>query len=88
VLHQLKSDKIDHNLEFEWLLCLANRFQTSQCLRPTEVRGIRRPEEFPHINDQQFFGRESEGAVNVERKESRPQSQKAGVSVPLSGAQS
>jgi hypothetical protein len=37
---QLNPDKLDHDLEFEWLLCLSSRLQTAQRLRPTEVGGL------------------------------------------------
>jgi mono/diheme cytochrome c family protein len=33
----LKPGKIDQDLEFGWLLCLAGRLLTSQCLRPTKI---------------------------------------------------
>jgi hypothetical protein len=47
VPYQPKPNKVNHDLEFEWLLCLASRLQTSQRLRPAEIRAIKRPGEFP-----------------------------------------
>jgi hypothetical protein len=47
VPYQPKSNKANLDLDFEWLLCLASRLQTSQRLRPAEIRGIKRPGEFP-----------------------------------------
>jgi hypothetical protein len=47
VPYQPKSKKANHDLEFEWLLSLASRLQTAQRLRPAEIRGIKRPGEFP-----------------------------------------
>jgi hypothetical protein len=45
--YQPKSKKANHDLEFEWLLFLASRLQTSQRLRPAEIRGIKKPEGLP-----------------------------------------
>jgi hypothetical protein len=47
VPYQPKSKKANHDLEFEWLLCLASILQTSQRLRPAEIRGTKRRREFP-----------------------------------------
>jgi hypothetical protein len=47
VPYQVKSKKVNHDVEFEWLLCLASRLQTSQRPRPAEIRGIKKPGEFP-----------------------------------------
>ena len=48
-----KLDKIDRHLEFEWLLCLANRLQR---VRHTEDGGIQRPEEFPALTTSSSLG--------------------------------
>jgi hypothetical protein len=42
-------EKVGHDLKFEGLPYLAGRLQTSQRLRPTEIGGIQRPEEFPAL---------------------------------------
>jgi hypothetical protein len=73
----LKSDKLDHDMEFEWLLCLASRRQTSQRLRSTEVGGIQRPEEFPALT----FHREPERALILDRKYPNHEARKRSVSV-------
>jgi hypothetical protein len=53
---QLNPDKLDHDLEFEWLHCLASRLQTAQRLRPTEVGGLQSPEEFPALTTSRSLG--------------------------------
>jgi hypothetical protein len=47
VPYQPKSNRANYDSEFEWLLCLASRLQTSQRLRPAEIRGIKKPGELP-----------------------------------------
>jgi len=42
VRSQLKSDKVDVDLQFEWLLCPASTLQTAQRFRPAEVGKTRR----------------------------------------------
>jgi hypothetical protein len=61
VLSQLKSNKIDCDLEFEWLPCVASRFQTSQRLRPTEIRGLQRLAEFPKLTTSRSPGENPRG---------------------------
>jgi hypothetical protein len=82
-----KSDKVDHDMEFEWLLCLASRRQICLRLWSTEVGGLQRPEESPHY-DQQIFHREPERALNFGQEVSQPQAREWGVSHPLGETQS
>jgi hypothetical protein len=63
----LTLEKIDHDMEFEWLLCLASRLQTYQRLRPTEIGGIQKSEEFPALTTQRI----REG-LNFGKKVSQP----------------
>jgi hypothetical protein len=58
---QLKSNKIDCGLEFEWPLCVASRFQTSQRVRPTEIRGLPRLAEFPKLTTSGSLGENPRG---------------------------
>jgi hypothetical protein len=57
----LKSHKVNHDVEIEWLLCLASRLQASQRLRPTEIRGIQRPGEFPTLSTRGTLGENARG---------------------------
>jgi hypothetical protein len=52
----LKSDKIDHDLEFERLLCFASKLQISKRLQPTGGGGLQRPEEFPTLTTSRSLG--------------------------------
>ena len=52
----LKPDKIDHDLEFGWLLCLVSRIQLSQRPRAMKIGGIQRLEEFPALTTSSSLG--------------------------------
>ena len=52
---QLNPDKLDHDLEFEWLLCLASTLQSARRFRPAEVGETRRPGGLPRIKNHHFF---------------------------------
>jgi len=61
--------KMDHDLEFEWLLCLASTLQTAQRFRPAEVGETRRPRGLPRIkNHHLFFEAQSDKAPKVVRQ--------------------
>jgi hypothetical protein len=85
---RVKSCKIDDGLEFEWLLCVASGLQASQRLRPTEVGGIQRPEEFPALTTSRFLGQNPRGHSILDKKYPNHQARKGGVSVPLSETKS
>jgi hypothetical protein len=57
----LTLEKIDHDMELEWLLCLASRFQTYERLRPTEIGGIQRSKEFPTLTTSSPLGENPRG---------------------------
>jgi hypothetical protein len=48
---RFKSGKIDVDLQFEWLLCLASGLQTAKRFRPAEVGETRRPERLLRIKN-------------------------------------
>jgi hypothetical protein len=64
----LNPDKIDHDLEFEWLLCLTSRLQSSQRLLPMKVGGIQRPEEFPALTTSRSLGENTRGHSILNKK--------------------
>jgi hypothetical protein len=76
----LNPDKIDHDLEFEWLLCLSSRLQSSQRLLPMKVGGIRRPEEFPALTTGRSLG-ENTGGHSILNKKYRNHEARRGASV-------
>ena len=80
---QLNPDKLDHDLEFEWLLCLASRLETSQRLRPTDVGGLQRPEKFPALTTSRSLGVNPRGYSILDKKYRNHEARKRGVSVPL-----
>ena len=81
---QLTPDKLDHDLEFEWLLCLASRLQTAQRLRPTEVGGLQSPEEFPALTTSRSLGENTRGHSILDKTYRNHEARKGGVSVSLS----
>jgi hypothetical protein len=84
---QLNPDKLDHNLEFEWLLCLSSRLQTAQRLRPTEVGGLQSSEKFPARTTSRSLG-ENPRAHSILDKTYRNHEARRGVSVSLSETKS
>jgi len=84
----LKPDKINHELEFEWLLCLASRLQTTQRLRPTEVGGLQKPEEFPALTTSRSLGENPRARSILDKKYRNHEAKKGGVTVPLRETQS
>jgi hypothetical protein len=66
---QPMSEKIEIDLEFEWLLCLSSTFQTSR--RPYMAGAARanRPQRFPRTRDREFFEREWKRALRFARNE-------------------
>ena len=84
---QLNPDKLDHDLEFEWLLCLSSRLQTAQRLRPMEVGGLQSPEEFPALMTSRSLG-ENPRAHSILDKTYRNHEARRGVSVSLSETKS
>jgi hypothetical protein len=68
VSYQPKSNKANHDLEFEWLLCVASRFQTSQRLRPTKIRGIKSLAEFPTLTTRGSLGETARGHSILDRR--------------------
>jgi hypothetical protein len=63
----LKSGKIDVDLEFEWLLCLASALQTAQGFRPAEVGETRRPDRLLRIKNH-LLERQTDKAPKVARR--------------------
>jgi hypothetical protein len=64
----LKSHKVNHDLEFEWLLCPASGLQASQRLRPAEIRGIQRAGEFPTLSTRGTLGENARGHSITDRR--------------------
>jgi hypothetical protein len=62
----LKSGKIDVDLEFEWLLCLASALRTAQRFRPAEVVETRRPDRLQRIKSH-LLERQTDKAPKVVR---------------------
>jgi hypothetical protein len=60
--------KMDHDLEFEWLLCLASRLQSSQLLRPTKVGWIQRPKELPALTTSRSLGENPRAHSSLDKK--------------------
>jgi hypothetical protein len=71
-----KSHKVNRDLEFEWLLSLSSRLQTSQRLRPTEIHGIQRPKEFPTLSTRTTLGENAGGHSITDRKYSNGEPRK------------
>jgi len=65
---QLTPDKIDHDLEFEWLLCLSSRLQSSQLLRPTKVGWIQRHKELPALTTSRSLGENPSARSSLDKK--------------------
>jgi hypothetical protein len=82
----LTLEKIDHDMELEWLLCLASRFQTYQRLRPTEIGGMQRSKEFPTSTTSSSLGENPRGpqfwteSIAFGQKVSQPRNGPAGNS--------
>jgi hypothetical protein len=68
VPYQPKSNRANYDSEFEWLLCLASRLQTSQRLRPAEIRGIKRPGEFPILTRSRSLDANPRGYTILNRR--------------------
>ena len=66
--HQVKSNKVNHDVEFERLLCLASRLRTSQPLQQAEIRGIRRPGEFPILTRSRSLDANPRGYAVLDRR--------------------
>jgi hypothetical protein len=66
---QLKSTKIEGDLEFEWLLCLASTLKAFQCLQPAEAGEALRTLGFPHSITRIFLERLCKNAFNRAPKE-------------------
>ena len=65
----LKSNKIEDDLEFEWLLCLASTLKASQCVRPIEAgEALRRPG-FLRTKNRKFLESECKKAFNRASRE-------------------
>jgi hypothetical protein len=80
----LKPDKLDHDLEFEWLLCLSSRLQTAQRLRPTEVGGLQSPGEFPALTTSRSLGENPRAHSILDKKYRNHEARMRGVSVSWS----
>jgi hypothetical protein len=63
----LKSGKIDVDLQFEWLLCLASALQTAKRFRPAEVGETRGPERLLRIKNH-LLERQTDKAPKVVRR--------------------
>ena len=85
---QLNPDKLDHDLEFEWLLCLSSRLQTVQRLRPMEVGGLQSPEEFPALATTRSLGENPRAHSILGKTYRNHEARKGGVSVSLSETKS
>jgi len=65
----LKSNKINDDLEFEWLICLASALTTSQRQHSPEVAKALRPPGFPGAKHRKVVGRELKKGFHHARKE-------------------
>jgi hypothetical protein len=61
------SNQIGTELEFEWLLCLATAFQTSQRPHLAEASGSKLPMQFRRTRNRKFFEREWKKALSFAR---------------------
>ncbi len=66
----LKSDKINVDLQFEWLLCLASALQTAKRFRPAEVCDTRRPERLLRIKNHLLERQTEKAPKGVRRRRS------------------
>jgi hypothetical protein len=62
-------NKIETDLEFEWLLCLASTLQVSQRPQLTKASQLRLPMQFRRTRNRKFFEREWRKAVSFARSE-------------------
>ena len=65
---QLKPNKFEDDLEFEWLLCLASTLKAAQCPQPTETGEALRPPGFPRTKNRKFLEGECKKAFNRKPK--------------------
>jgi hypothetical protein len=68
VRSQLKSDKVDVDLQFEWLLCLASALQTAQRFRPAEDGKARRHVGLARIKSHHLLAGQTGSAPKVVRQ--------------------
>jgi hypothetical protein len=72
--------KMDHDLEFEWLLCLASRLQSSQLLRPTKVGWIQRHKELPALTTSRSLGENPSARSSLDKKYRNPEARRGRLS--------
>lgn len=65
-------NKIENDLEFEWLLCLSNTFQASQRPHLAAANQLKLPTQFRRTSNRRFFEREWKKALNFARISSNP----------------
>jgi hypothetical protein len=66
---QLKSKKVQGDLEFEWLLCLASTLESSQRIQRNEAGEAPRRRGFPRGKNQTLFESVFKKALDLVRKE-------------------
>ena len=62
-------NKIETDLEFEWLLCLASTLQASERPRLAEASQLKLPMQFRQTKNRKFFQREWKKALSFARSE-------------------
>ena len=62
-------NKIEDDLEFEWLLCLASTLQASERPRLAEASQIKLPMQFRRTSNRKFLEREWKKALSFARSE-------------------
>jgi len=67
--HPTMPNKIETELEFEWLLCLASTLQASRLPRPAKAARANRPLRFPRTSSRKFFEREWKRVLRFARNE-------------------
>jgi len=62
-------NKIEADLEFEWLLCLASTLQASERPHLAEASQLKLPMQFRRTSNRKFFEREWKKALSFARSE-------------------
>jgi hypothetical protein len=65
-------NKIENDLEFEWLLCLSSTLQASERPDLAAANQLRLPTQFRRTSNRRFFEREWKKALSVARISSNP----------------
>lgn len=65
-------NKIESDLQFEWLLCLASTLQASERRRLAEASQLKLPTQFRQTSHRKFFEREWKKALSFARISCNP----------------